>query len=297
MITYSACPVCSSNNIRAFISAKDHTVSRESFVVMACGDCTHLFTQDIPTAKHIGKYYASEDYISHSDTREGLVNRLYHAVRKRTLNAKKNLVQNATGKRSGRIVDIGCGTGAFLSTMKHAGWSITGIEPDETARSKAASLYGVSALPAEEFYNLPAGNFDAITLWHVLEHVHDLHGYISQLKNMLSAGGRLFIAVPNYTAYDAKHYGSFWAAYDVPRHLYHFSPQSMRRLLQEHGLAVEKIKPMWFDSFYVSMLSEKYKNGKGNLVKAFCIGFLSNLKAAMNKEKCSSLIYIVSKDG
>lgn len=294
MVTYTNCPVCGSSNIRAFISANDHTVSGESFVIMACNDCTHLFTQDIPSAKDIGKYYASEDYISHSDTQEGLVNKLYHTVRKRTLNAKKILVQNATGKRSGQIADIGCGTGAFLNTMKHAGWNITGIEPDETARAKAASLYGIDPLPADEFYKLPAEKFDAITLWHVLEHVHELHAYITQLKNMLSARGKLFIAVPNYTSYDAKHYGAFWAAYDVPRHLYHFSPQSMRRLLQEHGLVAEKIKPMWFDSFYVSMLSEKYKNGKGNLVKAFFMGFISNLKTMMNKEKCSSLIYIIS---
>ena len=254
-----------------------------------------MFTQDIPSAGDIGRYYASEDYISHSDTHEGMINKLYHAIRKRTLRGKKNLLQKETGKNSGKIADVGCGTGAFLHTMKQAGWNITGVEPDETARKKAADLYGIKPRPAEELNSLPQNEFEAITMWHVLEHVHDLHGYIGQLKNMLAENGKLFIAVPNYTSYDAVYYGPFWAAYDVPRHLYHFSPKSMRSLLQQHGLTVQKVQPMWFDSCYVSMLSEKYKNGKGNIIKAFFTGLLSNIKAMGNKEKCSSILYIISK--
>ena len=294
MITYTHCPSCSSEDFHEFISAKDHTVSGESFTIMKCNDCTLMFTQDIPSAADIGRYYASEDYISHSDTQEGMINKLYHAIRKRTLNGKKKLLQKETGKATGKIADIGCGTGAFLHTMKQAGWNITGVEPDEAARKKAAALYSIEPRPAEELNSLPQNEFDGITLWHVLEHVHDLHGYIAQLKNMLAENGKLFIAVPNYTSHDAVHYGSFWAAYDVPRHLYHFSPQSMRALLQLHGLTVKKVRPMWFDSFYVSMLSEKYKNGKGNIISAFCTGLVSNIKA-MGKEKCSSQIYIISK--
>ena len=295
MVIYSSCPVCKGTQIQPRLSAKDYTVSNETFSILSCNDCTHLFTQNVAEQADIGKYYASENYISHSDTQVGFVNKLYHSIRKKTLQRKKNLIENETKKLTGSILDVGCGTGAFLNTMKLGGWKITGLEPDETARAKATSLYGIEPQPSEEIFNLSHNTYDAITMWHVLEHVHQLHGYVAQLKNMLTDKGKIFIAVPNYTSYDAAHYGEFWAAYDVPRHLYHFSPESMKNLVEQHGLSIKKMKPMWFDSFYVSMLSEQYKNGKGNLIKAFLIGLISNIKTLFNPKKCSSIIYIIEK--
>ena len=295
MVTYTSCPVCKSTQIQPQLSAKDYTVSGEIFSIVACNICTHLFTQNVAQQNEIGKYYASEKYISHSDTQIGLVNKLYHSIRKRTLKSKKKLIEGETQKSNGNILDIGCGTGAFLNMMKTEGWKITGLEPDENARVKAKTLYSIDPQPSNNIFNLPNNSYDAITMWHVLEHVHQLHEYIEQLKNMLTDKGKIFIAVPNYTSYDAQHYGQFWAAYDVPRHLYHFSPASMKKLVEQHGLTIKKIKPMWFDSFYVSMLSEKYQNGKANLIKAFIIGLISNIKALFNPDKCSSLIYIIEK--
>ncbi len=295
MITYTQCPVCHSIQIKDAFSAKDYTVSNEMFTIVKCKECTHMFTQHVAAQNEIGKYYQSENYISHSDTQEGIVNKLYHAVRKRTLTGKKNLLQKVTRKQQGKVLDIGCGTGAFLHTMMQAGWESTGLEPDDAARKKAVELYNINPRPSHEIFDLPHNTFDAITMWHVLEHVHQLHEYIAQLKNMLTSNGKIFIAVPNYTSYDAQHYGPYWAAYDVPRHLYHFSPASMKNLVEQHGLTIKKTKPMWFDSFYVSMLSEQYKNEKGNIVKAFFIGLISNCKTFFNKEKCSSLIYVIGK--
>ena len=295
MVTYTSCPVCKSNQIRLQLSAKDYTVSGETFSIVACNNCTHLFTQNVAEQNEIKKYYASENYISHSDTQIGLINKLYHSIRKKTLQSKKKLIEGETQKSTGNILDIGCGTGAFLNTMKTGGWKITGLEPDETARAKAKTLYGIEPQPSNNIFNLPDNSYDAITMWHVLEHVHQLNEYVEQLKNMLTDKGKIFIAVPNYTSYDAQHYGQFWAAYDVPRHLYHFSPDSMKRLVEQHGLTIKKIKPMWFDSFYVCMLSEQYKNGKGNLIKAFLVGLVSNIKTLFNSKKCSSLIYIIGK--
>ena len=294
MISYTQCPVCGREDIHGSFSAKDHTVSGKSFVITECKNCTLLFTQDVPAQHNIGKYYLSENYISHSDTQTGIINRLYHKIRKRTLRGKKQLIQKETGKQLGKILDIGCGTGAFLHTMQQAGWQATGLEPDENARQKASELYGITPLSSEKIYDI-TGGYDAVTMWHVLEHVHELHRYIDRIAELLAPTGRLFIAVPNYGSYDAKYYGQYWAAYDVPRHLYHFSPQSMSNLLQQHGLTVKRIQPMWFDSFYVSMLSEKYKTGKGNIIRAGFIGLISNIKAMMKKERCSSLIYIISK--
>lgn len=295
MIHYTACPVCNSNNIQEQLSAKDYTVSQNLFSIWHCNACTVRFTQDVPGQDAIGAYYASENYISHSDTRKGIINSLYHMVRKRTLGAKRRLVINAAGITKGAILDIGCGTGAFLNTMKEAAWEITGLEPDSVARTKAAELYHIMPQEPGKLFELPPASFNAITMWHVLEHVHELHAYIKQIEKLLAPGGKAFIAVPNYTSKDADIYKAYWAAYDVPRHLYHFSPQSMETLLAQHGLKLTAVKPMWFDSFYVSMLSEQYKNGKGNIIKAVFNGFVSNLKAWGNTRKCSSVIYVISK--
>lgn len=296
MIHYSQCPVCAGTHISASLDAKDFTVSNETFSIWKCQDCLLQFTQDIPDANQIGKYYQSETYVSHSDTQKGIINQLYHAVRNITLKRKRSLITSTLKKTQGSILDIGCGTGAFLHTMQEAGWEITGLEPDETASKNAQRLYGITTSDPSNLFSLPENKFDAITMWHVLEHVHQLHEYISQLNRILLPNGRIFIAVPNYTSFDAAHYQSQWAAYDVPRHLYHFSPKSMEKLLSSHGLNIVSHQPMWFDSFYVSMLSEKYKNGKGNLLKAFAIGLLSNAKAILTRKKCSSLIYVIGKN-
>jgi 2-polyprenyl-3-methyl-5-hydroxy-6-metoxy-1,4-benzoquinol methylase len=295
MIHYTGCPICNSNNIQEQLSAKDHTVSQQVFSIWHCNACTARFTQDVPSQDAIGAYYASENYISHSDTKKGIINSLYHLIRKRTLGAKRRLVINSTGVIKGVILDIGCGTGAFLNTMKEADWNITGLEPDNVARTKAEELYKILSQEPEKLFELTPASFNAITMWHVLEHVHELHAYIKQIENLLAPGGKAFIAVPNYTSKDADIYAAHWAAYDVPRHLYHFSPQSMETLLVQHGLKLIAVKPMWFDSFYVSMLSEQYKNGKGNIIRAVLNGFISNLKAWGNIRKCSSVIYVISK--
>jgi 2-polyprenyl-3-methyl-5-hydroxy-6-metoxy-1,4-benzoquinol methylase len=295
LIHYTACPSCDSTRLLPGLNAKDHTVSHIDFPILECGNCHLRFTQDVPDARSIGHYYRSDDYISHSDTSKGLVNRLYHMVRRQTLGDKQRMIQTATQMKKGRLLDIGAGTGAFAGHMQEQGWEVIGLEPDETARERASTRYGLTLLPAEQLYTLPAESYDAITLWHVLEHVHALHPYLEQLKKLLRRGGRIFIAVPNYTSYDAKVYGGYWAAYDVPRHLYHFSPDAMEKLLEQHGLQLQAIRPMWFDSFYISMLSEKYRNGKGNVLKAAFRGAMSNMKAFVDKSKCSSLVYVIGK--
>jgi 2-polyprenyl-3-methyl-5-hydroxy-6-metoxy-1,4-benzoquinol methylase len=295
MINYTQCPVCDSTNIAPALTAQDYTVSQQKFAVWHCSSCTLRFTQQVPRQDAIQAYYKSDTYISHSDTKKGLINSLYHLVRKRTLQAKKNLIITETGIQQGTVLDIGCGTGAFLHTMQTAGWRITGLEPDDNARAKAKELYNLQPQSPEGLLNLPAQYFDAITMWHVIEHVHELHAYINQLAKIIKPGGKILIAVPNYTSNDAATYGKYWAAFDVPRHLYHFSPGAMRQLLAKHGLQVSAIKPMWFDSYYVCMLSEQYKTGRGNSIKAFWNGFISNCKALVNKERCSSIIYIIEK--
>lgn len=293
-IVFDHCPFCNSEKIHPVLTAKDYTVSQESFEVWHCSTCTNRFTQAIPDIQHIGPYYQSATYVSHSDTDKGLINRLYHMVRSYTLGSKRSMIKRIAGLDRGILLDIGAGTGAFANTMLQAGWEVTGLEPDPIARENAQQKHGIQLRSAEEVYSLPNSSFDVITLWHVLEHVHDLHGYFKQFKQLLKPGGKLVIAVPNYTSKDAAQYGQYWAAWDVPRHLYHFSPAGMQHLAGLHGFSIQSMHPMWFDAFYVSMLSEQYKNGKGNLLGAFFTGLMSNLNAIGDKRKCSSLIYVIS---
>jgi len=295
IIHHTSCPCCNSEKINEVLIAKDYTVSKEDFSIWECVNCTVRFTQNIPDAASIGPYYQSSAYVSHTDTKEGLVNQLYHIVRNFTLKTKRDLLQQQTGLQQGHLLDIGAGTGAFAQTMKEAGWQITGLEPDGSARTIAKQKFGLLLQMPNKLYTLPQAQFDAITMWHVLEHVHDLHSYLEQFNVVLKPQGKIFIAVPNYTSGDASSYKKHWAAYDVPRHLYHFSPKSIDILAASKGFTVKAYKPMWFDSFYVSMLSEQCKNGSGNLVMAFLNGLLSNLQALFNVKKCSSVIYVLSK--
>lgn len=294
LINYQHCPFCSSKAIHPVLAAKDYTVSHRSFEIWHCGDCTNRFTQSAPDLMHIGPYYQSAEYISHSDTARGLINRLYHWVRSYTLGSKRRMIQRVSRQRQGTLLDIGAGTGAFAATMLQAGWKVTGLEPDTIARENAQTKYGIELRSADDIYSLPEVCFDVITLWHVLEHVHDLHGYFKQFKALLKPNGKLVIAVPNYTSRDAEAYGQYWAAWDVPRHLYHFSPAGMQNLAQLEGFTIESMHPMWFDAFYVSMLSEQYKNGRSNLPAALLKGLGSNLTTLGDKRRCSSLIYVLS---
>ena len=295
-VHYAACPVCNSRDINPLLTAKDHTVSQSDFVIWQCSACSLRFTQDVPDEYTIGAYYQSADYISHSDTNKGLVNKMYMFVRKRTLRSKAALIESHSAKNRGVLLDMGAGTGAFLNEMQQRGWEVTGMEPDESARKKARELYGLELRSAAEFQASQSNHFDVITLWHVLEHVHALHEYMDNLKEWLKRDGKLFIAVPNYQSLDADVYRDSWAAYDVPRHLYHFSPQSMEKLLQMHGFRLVKKKQMWFDAFYISLLSSRYRKGSVNYPVAFFQGLRSNLNAISNPDHCSSLIYIAEKN-
>jgi 2-polyprenyl-3-methyl-5-hydroxy-6-metoxy-1,4-benzoquinol methylase len=289
--------VCDSTGIHHVFDAKDHTVSGELFAIWQCANCSLRFTQHAPDANDIGKYYRSENYISHTETSKGIVNWLYLRVRKYTLSSKRRFIEDETGLKKGSLLDIGAGTGAFLHHMKGKGWNVEGVEPDSGAIERSSKEYGLQLKPSDHLFRFPEKSFDVITMWHVLEHVHDLHGYIAQIKKICKPGGKIFIAVPNYTSNDAEHYLSSWAAYDVPRHLYHFSPAAIHELMKRHKCVVEKIQPMWFDSFYVSLLSEKYKTGHSKLLNGFWRGLRSNIKALSKNRRASSLIYVIRPSG
>ncbi len=278
-------------NKTAVLTVKDHSVSREEFQLIENSEFGFLETSPQPSKDKLPEYYESEDYISHTDSKRNLFEKVYHVVRSISLKKKLDLI-NSYSSEEKKLLDVGCGTGDFLQTALENNWVVSGIEPNAQAREIANKKTNNSVFEIDQLLKFEASSFDVITLWHVLEHLPNLEDHIAIFKNLLKPKGALIIAVPNYKSYDAKYYKEFWAAYDVPRHLWHFNRDSITSLVSNFDFDVVKTKPMWFDAFYVSMLSEKYKNGKMNPIKGFCIGLLSNFKALSSKE-ASSLVYII----
>ena len=295
IITRTSCPGCGSSVIKKVLACKDYTVSNEMFDIWACDDCTMRFTQNVPDQDAIGPYYKSDTYISHTDTEKGLVNKLYQIARGYTLSWKVKLVKQYLWNSSQPInlLDIGTGTGAFLDKAFSSGFSVTGHELDEGARKICKDKYDIEPGEQGKLFELPDQKYDAVTMWHVLEHVHQLHEYLDQIKRVLKPDGVALIALPNYTSLDAQNYDGYWAAYDVPRHLYHFTPIAVSKLAEQHEMKVTATKPMWLDAFYVAILSEQYQHSKSNLIAAVWNGLRSNINALKNNTTCSSLVYII----
>lgn len=291
------CPICDKNSFSNYLNVEDYTVSHKEFTIQQCNSCNFLLTNPRPPEDEIGTYYQSTDYISHHDVAKDMMSKIYISVRDYTINQKVKLINELSSKK-GSLLDIGCGTGNFIQAVKKDGWQITGTEPDSGARTVASARVGDSIYEGIIAPQLTEKSFDVITLWHVLEHIHQLNENVIWVKDHLKEEGKIVIAVPNPQSHDAVKYGRFWAAYDVPRHLYHFTKASMKTLLDKHDLTITQILPMWFDSFYVSMLSSKYQAKKMDLLASFNTGLISNLKGRSGENEkinTSSLIYIIKK--
>jgi 2-polyprenyl-3-methyl-5-hydroxy-6-metoxy-1,4-benzoquinol methylase len=287
------CPVCDSTVFEDYLTVQDYTVSQEKFKIVNCTTCNFKFTNPRPDENAIGEYYKAESYISHTNTSKGLISKIYQEVRKFTLKGKLNLI-NRLSPNKGKLLDVGCGTGMFLNVARENGWKVNGIEPDEGARGIAETTNQIK-IKEEVLSSFQNETFDVITLWHVLEHVHRLNETAEWLKERLAKDGSVIIAIPNHESKDAEIYQAQWAAYDVPRHLYHFSQKTITALFANHGFELKETLPMKFDSFYVSMLSTKYQSGNINYLKAFVDGLKSNLSAEKNNQNYSSLIYVFKK--
>ena len=270
-----------------YLNCKDYSVSKEEFQLLYDENLDMLVTD--PQPKNLSAYYESDDYISHTDAKKSVVDKIYQSVKKKNLKNKLKIVQkHNVGKK---LLDFGAGTGDFLVVAQKAGWIVSGVEPNENAKEKA---FQKGLILKESLEDLNNEKYDVITLWHVLEHLPNLNDQITRLCNLLSENGILIIAVPNFKSYDALYYKKYWAAFDVPRHLWHFSKSSIKKIFLKQGMTILKIYPMLFDAYYVSLLSEKYKTGNQRFLAAFFRGFLSNLKAMQTKEY-SSLIYVLKK--
>jgi 2-polyprenyl-3-methyl-5-hydroxy-6-metoxy-1,4-benzoquinol methylase len=290
METLKNCPACGGQKMTRVLQAKDYTVSKNTFDIVGCEACNLLFTNPRPEAEQAGYFYKSENYISHSNTQKGFINKLYHAVRNITVKQKTNLIQGDQ-KGTKNLLDIGCGNGHFLHACQQRGWNTFGMELDPDTASRAASLTGQSIFP-----NLQAipddPQFELISLWHVLEHVYEIDAYFEFFKKRITPSGKLLLALPNSKSFDALYFKEYWAAYDVPRHIYHFNPETIQSVAKKHGFKLAKQRGQIFDSFYIALLSHEYKTGSKKLVASFLIGLWSNILAYFKTGNYSSNIYI-----
>ncbi|MDX9903923.1 MAG: class I SAM-dependent methyltransferase [Bacteroidales bacterium] len=295
MAEVRSCPVCGGSDFSDLFAARDHLVTGGSFRIAQCCGCGLVVTADPPEEHDIGSYYVSDDYISHSDKKQNLTELFYHLARKFMLGRKFRLVRRATGKSTGTIVDIGSGTGYFASFMQHKGWNVTGVELNDRAREFSAAKFGIRTLTPAGISDLKDASADCVTLWHVLEHLYDPEKWMGEIHRILAGDGRCIIALPNIESSDAQWFGENWAALDVPRHLWHFSPDTLVRLAEEHGFACEAIHQLPLDLFYISALSYRNRGRRLALLRGIATGLFLAVVNLFRRNKASSLIYVLSK--
>ena len=293
MILLDSCPICLSSDLQKKFNCTDHSTSKEKFTIVSCETCDFKFTNPRPKDKSLGSYYKSDKYISHTNNKKGLFNWMYHTVRKYSITTKLNLLKKISKNQN--HLDIGCGTGEFLNACKNSGFKTEGIEPSKLAREQAINNYNLSVTHNTELDQFKSSQFDTISMWHVLEHIPELNKTIREFNRILNKNGKVIIAVPNHNSWDAKYYKEYWAGWDTPIHLWHFSKLSIEKIFKIHDFKLIEKKPMLFDSYYVSLLSEEFKTGKKKYVKGFTIGLLSNIIGIFSKRGCSSIIYVFEK--
>ena len=295
VITHDKCPLCQSSAIKKRFACVDEFATGEQFDIFECTACGLAFTQNVPDEKEIDRYYESPTYISHSNTSKGFVNRVYHIVRRIMLQKKARKVEKLTGLKSGKLLDYGAGTGHFARLMEKRGWRVTAIEKNGKARELAHKEFGFEMRPVEALSAIKDRELDVVTMWHVMEHIQEPDKMWDELHRILDDRGIAIIAVPNSASYDALKYKEYWAAYDVPRHLWHFTPGTIAQWGEKHGFVLDGQYTMPFDGFYISMLSEQYKGSRLHTIRGFWNGFKGWLAQCRRRSASSSIIYVFGK--
>jgi len=295
MVIHPVCPLCQSDNRVPHLKCTDYLVTGEEFDLYKCKSCGFIFTDKYPEEHEIGRYYESSDYISHDDNARGLINRIYLLARSLMLGRKRKAIMKITGRKTGRLLDIGCGTGYFPGMMKDHGWEVTGVEPNIKARDYARTSFGIEVIDPEQISTLPSASYDCITLWHTLEHFHDPQSYAREIDRLLSPDGICLIAIPNSSSYDAQYFGKFWAAWDVPRHLWHFDPDTFSLFAEKAGFRIVATRALPLDVFYISILSFRNKGIKYPFITGSVLGSWFAFKSIFRTGQSSSLIYFLKE--
>lgn len=271
-------------------STQDYLVSGETFSIRWDESKGFAATYPQPDAKKLGLYYESDAYISHNEPQQSVVGFLYRFARRYMFRVKHKMFKKLL-PADATILDYGCGTGGFLEYTYSQSYRSFGVETSAKAREQATRK---NLAVAESWENLAQEKFNLISMWHVLEHVSDLDHCVQEIQNRLDINDILLIAVPNLNAFDALHYAEFWAAFDVPRHLWHFSQRGIKQLIEPNGFELIAQHPLILDALYIAYVSEKHKNSRFPLIKGIFRGLQSNWKAKKTGEY-SSLVYLFRK--
>ncbi len=301
METLPQCPLCKEpGSFIEHMMVRDHLVSGETFAIRKCSACGFLCTNPRPNKLEINNFYNSGRYISHTGRKQSLLDRVYHMVRGRMLRKKLRIISKYLDNNDISLLDYGCGTGEFVLAAEKAGFRATGHEPNPTAAALAREK-GVSLLADENqgiaLNGLSPESFQVVTLWHVLEHIHNYPETLAEFHRLLTPGGLLVVAVPMANSYDAAHYKEYWAAWDVPRHLWHFTPETLEKAVTAAGFRLQGRHPLPFDSYYISLLSEQHKGRKllQAWPRAMITGTRSNFHARRQKTPWSSEIFVFTR--
>ena len=270
---------------KTYIEVVDHFLTKEKFKIQTTSVPGLLQTNPTPTKEDINKYYKSERYISHNSRKRGVFFFFYRLLRSVNFYTKYRFLSRANDNRN--VLDFGSGEGYFLNMLKKRGLNACGVDPSVT--SLLPNVY--KSIFAEQ---LNSQKFSHITAWHSIEHVHELEKTISRMYDLLDEKGAIIVATPNYLSFDARYYKSFWAAYDVPRHLWHFDKKSLKEVFENKGFKLIKSRPMLLDAYYVSLLSESYKKSIFKIFKSVFVGTISNTLAFFTKEY-SSNVFVFKK--
>ena len=290
------CPICGHNEFEKVYDLDDYKITQETFSLQKCTHCTLIYTVDPPLGDNIGRYYESDDYLEHSNRKNDLFSRMYGWGRDLMFGYKYGILKKLGSEK--KILDIGAGSGYFLNFMRGKGYSVTGIEMSERARNHAKEVHNLDIHPDEMFHNKAfKEKFDIISLWHVMEHLYDLNQVVKRFDELLNPNGHLVIALPNYNALEVEIYKKYWNGWDVPRHLWHFSPQSLKHLMNNHGFEIERMKMMPLDPLFNTLLTNKYRQGNAvmNVLRMCTVGVMSLISGLFNVEKASSIIYVIKR--
>jgi len=290
MFESKTCPVCKTEQVHYIFEAKDYLVSGKNFSIYECNSCSFRFTNPFPLERDLKVYYDSPEYISHSTRIRRFSDRIYFIIRRKNTFDKIKLIGKY--QKPGQLLDVGSGVGFFLEMAAIKGWAVNGIEPNYRPKVIQESQSNIIVLDSLFSNQLKPFSYDAITMWHVLEHIPELQKAFSRVKDLLKPNGTLFLALPNWKSWDAKFYGNEWAAFDVPRHLYHFSQDSVKVLAERNGMVLIKTVPIVWDAFYISLLSERIRASRFPMLNALINGCVSNFNAFLYGNY-SSLIYII----
>jgi len=271
------CYICKTSNYKPYVTIKD-ILNINSFTIAQC-DCGFCFVNPRPSEKELKKYYHTDDYLPHSKGK-GVLFLLYRIVQKISFYNKFLLLRNLKEKIT--HLDYGGGDGRFSNY----------VNSKENATSSFYDPYYKNSLNAD----FKKKEYNIITLWHVLEHAYDLDILFENIEKSLENRGKLVVAVPNFDSLERNIYKENWAAYDLPRHLYHFNNISLEKLLRSKGYKIIDKKRMLFDTFYISILSSM-KISNISVIKSLFVALFISIKVIIKgPEFSSSLLYVCEKE-